>query len=324
MNWLIKISQADLSWILSGPSEDPRVGQETGEPVSDGISVYRDPNGSFRYVYYEHGQPIAGIQVVSDGERAIVANVYTSPEYQRGGLATMLFRRAQADFPDLQHSTHQEGQGTDWITSLGQKSMPLPVDVPLPERHRNLGVDHMDTKMTQETADQLREKYPEIEYGGAGAIGIAMRPHPGEMMKITHDWSEANAATQAYKNNWDWIVPVLEEPKMIQEDPPMWAIRMKELIPLKFREQRLVRLLSDKYNTDEWPRNNAEFEPILRLAEIGKDQMDEAMKIWAHMKYILDRNHSTLWLTDIHGGNLGWDDDGNLKIFDLGPGNFYE
>jgi len=30
MNWIQRLSQTDLSWILSGPSEDSRVGQESG------------------------------------------------------------------------------------------------------------------------------------------------------------------------------------------------------------------------------------------------------------------------------------------------------
>ena len=208
----------------------------------------------------------------------------------------------------------------NWFQRIAHKPMPLPVEVGNEERLDNAGVFRMDRKMTQETADQLRQQYPEIEYGGAGAIGIAFRTGPGEIMKVTHDIGEVNAANYALENRLDWVVPILEEPKMIQEHPPMWSIRMKELQLLDRKMGGLVSHLSRADEMNQMPRDEKEFQNVLWEERIESSN-EEARKIWAHMKYIFDRNRQTLWLEDIHGGNVGWDD-GNLKVFDLGPGHF--
>lgn len=118
MNWLKLIAQTDLSWILSDPNEDSRVGKESGSLVNNGISVYRDSYGSCRYVFYKDGEALAGIQVVSNKEDSVVANIYTKPPYRRSGLATKLFRRAKQDFPNLQHSNHLTDDGDLWNSSL--------------------------------------------------------------------------------------------------------------------------------------------------------------------------------------------------------------
>lgn len=203
------------------------------------------------------------------------------------------------------------------------KAMPLLVDIGHEERFEHAGIDRMDYRMDQQTADQLRQQYPEIEYGGAGAIGIAFQTGPNEIMKITHSVQEANAANYVFENNMDWVVPILEKPQMLQEHPPMWGIRMKELQLLDPEVQMFVSELSRADEVNQMPQNEAEFQDLLRQGKIER-RHEEARKIWAQMKYILDQNRETLWLPDIHGGNVGWDDDGYLKVFDLGPGDFVE
>lgn len=222
-----------------------------------------------------------------------------------------LIHIAQSDFPNLQHS------------SLGSKPkpMPLPVDVGHEERLDNAGIDRVDSRMNQQTADQLRQQYPEIDYGGAGAMGMAFQTGPGEIMKVTHSIAEVNAAKSAFENRMDWVVPILEEPQMLQEHPPLWGIRMKELQLLDNEMQMFVTQLSYADEENRMPQNEVELQDLLRQGKIER-RREEARKIWTHMKYIFDQNRQTLWLGDIHGGNVGWDDDGNLKLFDLGPGNF--
>lgn len=203
-----------------------------------------------------------------------------------------------------------------------QKAMPLPTDTSMQDRAENAGIHRIDEMMTQETADMLHQQYPEIAYGGAGAIGIAFQTGPNEIMKITHDLSEANAAEYAFENSLDWVVPILDKPQMIQENPPMWGIRMKKLRLIE--DQDLGILINDlvrRYETNSFPN----LEQIGFMVENNFpnfNDADEALEIYAHIKYILDQNRQTLWLGDIHGGNVGWDDDGHLKVFDLGPGDW--
>ncbi|KKK81255.1 hypothetical protein LCGC14_2815340 [marine sediment metagenome] len=60
----------------------------------------------------------------------------------------------------------------NWLKRIAQKSMPLPVSVPAGERE-NMGIERMDTKMTQETADRLRQQYPGIEIEDAYTLAKA-------------------------------------------------------------------------------------------------------------------------------------------------------
>lgn len=205
-----------------------------------------------------------------------------------------------------------------------QKAMPLPVAVDTEERLDSAGISRMDNKMTEDTANRLRQQYPEIEYGGAGAIGIVFQTGPNEIMKVTHDLSEANAAEYAFENSLDWVVPILEKPQMIQDNPPMWGIRMKKLRLIE--DQNLIVFIHNVVAMDEVNQfpNLEQIGFIIENNFPDFEDADEALNIYAHMKYILDQNRQALWLGDIHGGNVGWDDDGHLKVFDLGPGDWVE
>lgn len=179
------------------------------------------------------------------------------------------------------------------------------------------GIHRTDEMMTQETSDMLRQQYPEIAYGGAGAIGIAFETGPNEILKITRDWREADIAKQVFQQPMDWIVPILEEPKMVQDSPPLWGIRMKRLQLIEDVElAAFVSYLT--FPTTPFPDHH-QVRFMIEEERIG-EQMDTAMALYAQVKYILERNQQTFWLPDIHGGNVGWDDDGQLKVFDLGPG----
>jgi len=206
----------------------------------------------------------------------------------------------------------------NWLQKISQKGMPLPVTVPDYEAVEHMGIDRMDDRMTQETSDKLRQQYPEIEYGGAGMIGMAFQTGPNEIMKVTHDWGESNIAKYVFEHPMNWVVPVLEEPQMIQEYPPMWSIRMKKLQPLDNWElEFFVTDLKVRHEKNEFP----DIYQVQTMIE-GMSDPDAAIKLYHHIKYIIDQNDQTIMIGDIHGGNVGWDDDGHLKVFDLGPGNF--
>lgn len=110
--------EADLQYLLSLPGETGRIGKERGKIVSDGISLFRSPHGSYRYVMYIGGIPVSALQVMRRGRNGIIANVYTRPENRRQGLATQLFRYAQKDFKVINHSEHMTELGSSWRDGL--------------------------------------------------------------------------------------------------------------------------------------------------------------------------------------------------------------
>src|SRR5574342_1044842 len=87
------------------PGTVPGIGAERGKKPTSGVGRYRSPHGSVRYVWYEHGIPLAALQVVTrDGRRATIANVYTVPARRREGLAAALLARARRDFRAVEHA----------------------------------------------------------------------------------------------------------------------------------------------------------------------------------------------------------------------------
>jgi len=111
-----------LAIYLGDPGTVPGIGPERGKKPMSGIGSYKSPHGSVRYVWYEHGKPLAGLQVVTrDGRRAVIANVYTAPTHKRKGLATALLAKARRDFQTVEHAgeEHLSAEGRAWREKLG-------------------------------------------------------------------------------------------------------------------------------------------------------------------------------------------------------------
>jgi ribosomal protein S18 acetylase RimI-like enzyme len=106
-----------LAIYLGAPGKVPGIGAESGKQPRSGVGRYKSPHGSVRYVWYEHGAPLAVLQVVTrDGKLATIANVYTVPARRRQGLANALLTRAQHDFREVRHAedAHLSTEGRAW------------------------------------------------------------------------------------------------------------------------------------------------------------------------------------------------------------------
>jgi GNAT superfamily N-acetyltransferase len=102
---------------LGDPGTVPGIGTERGKRPTSGIGRYKSPHGSVRYVWYEHGAPLAALQVVTrDGKLATIANVYTAPSHRRAGLASALLAKARRDFKEVHHAeeAHLSPAGRAW------------------------------------------------------------------------------------------------------------------------------------------------------------------------------------------------------------------
>lgn len=106
-----------LAIYLGDPGTVPGIGAERGKRPTSGVGRYKNPHGSVRYVWYEHGEPLAALQVVTrDGKLATIANVYTAPIHHRRGLASALLARARHDFKEVRHAedAHLSTEGRAW------------------------------------------------------------------------------------------------------------------------------------------------------------------------------------------------------------------
>ncbi len=116
----------DLSYLLAPPGTTPQIGDETGRTRRDGVSRFRSPHGSFRYVLYEQGEPLSALQVMARKPpkkgpwKARIANVYTATGHRRRGLARRLLASARRDFDEVEHAAHDlSSEGARWKDSVG-------------------------------------------------------------------------------------------------------------------------------------------------------------------------------------------------------------
>jgi len=111
-----------LAVYLGDPGTVPGIGPERGKKPTSGIARYKSPHGSVRYVWYEHGRPLAALQVVTrDGKQAQIANVYTVPARRREGLAAVLLAKSRHDFQTVAHAgeANLSADARAWREKLG-------------------------------------------------------------------------------------------------------------------------------------------------------------------------------------------------------------
>lgn len=111
------------SLLLAPRGKVPFIGEETGRAVGSGVSVYRSPHGSVRYVLSVGRLPVAALQiVVPRGAPPVVANVFVREGARRQGHASTLFEVARAEYPDLVHAKPEDRtlEGHAWVLGMGK------------------------------------------------------------------------------------------------------------------------------------------------------------------------------------------------------------
>jgi predicted GNAT family acetyltransferase len=116
---LLTEAENNLKQFLCDIGECPSIGDETGKTKKSGISVYKSPYGSYRYVYRVSGELVSVIQFMSrDGKKAVLSNVYTKKEHRRKGYASKLYAKAKSDFSEIEYSDFTTDDGILFKNSL--------------------------------------------------------------------------------------------------------------------------------------------------------------------------------------------------------------
>jgi GNAT superfamily N-acetyltransferase len=108
--------------LLKPMGQSINIGDESGDFINDGFSVFKNPYGSMRFVYSVDGDIKSAIQVMSTdgGKTGVIANVYTHPEYRRQGIATKLMEFTRSKVKNLVHSDSLTYDGSQWKNSLNE------------------------------------------------------------------------------------------------------------------------------------------------------------------------------------------------------------
>lgn len=104
---------------LLWPQAGGWTGPERVQRLPDGITLYADDFGSYRFVLAKQGTPIAAIQVLSRGLSGpgLVVNVFTLPEHRRQGHCRRLVQEALR-FGPLVFSRDRSEDGQALVASV--------------------------------------------------------------------------------------------------------------------------------------------------------------------------------------------------------------
>ena len=90
----------------------------------------------------------------------------------------------------------------NWFQKIADKlkPMPLPFPVPMEEYETWEGAETIDSMMSEPAAETLKQKYPGVEYLGAGSFGVAGK-WEDKAIKLTDDEEEVRAAQALINKN---------------------------------------------------------------------------------------------------------------------------
>lgn len=215
----------------------------------------------------------------------------------------------------------------NWLQKIAQfKAMPLPYGIP--DGNIDRGFSNINYQMSQETSDKQKEQYPDISYFGSGGEGVSSNI-PGGALKYTNQKNEYLSALNQYKQKLPCLVQILEEPKQIQVDPPLWAIAMQKVQPLDDDERNVMNFIlgwemdPGRYPTFEETLNFVDFlykKYGIKKPRVTPEKIQRVHYAYEHMKACFDNNGFES--DDAHAKNVGWNKDGRMVLFDLGRSSF--
>jgi len=206
----------------------------------------------------------------------------------------------------------------NWMQKIAQappKPMALPFrrSLPYDPSELELGAHQVDQTMDESTALSEEETFPEMEYLDEGAVGVAYKyDHPtygNIVIKYTPDYEEAAAAGLIYKNPLPCFVNIHEEPKELtaEDGRHVWRIISEEVQVLDKVETTFVKKIQRFYHEQKaYPIMNYLWPLAYKKLYTDYKAMAECIE------------ENGFSIDDAHGGNIGYNSEGRLVLFDLG------
>jgi hypothetical protein len=214
-----------------------------------------------------------------------------------------------------------------WMERCSQaKPMALPVEIPSDNKKGtgNRGIDYVDRVMSEETAQKEREKYPGMSFLDAGNRGVAItvpytiQDESGNtklvVMKYTTHPSEYKTAKFLLTRpdlNGKLFAKVIEA-DMAQGEAgqyeALYRIVMEKVDPLNKEEVNFI-------NEFLYGNKGPNCPPINTLPMWA---VEYTYVYDSYCELISNLKTSGFKTSDVHGKNVGWNEDSELVVFDLG------
>jgi hypothetical protein len=211
-----------------------------------------------------------------------------------------------------------------WLVRLSQaKPMALPFSREItPGPHGGLtGIERIDAFMTEETAKREKEKRSP-KYLDSGASGVVVELGNGIVGKYTVLKHEAERASAFVGVDLPCVVKVLNVEKISQKPEShrdLWFITMEKVKSLQGAELDLAHKM----------RRVPEYWDIL-MYDIN-NKYSEWEKAFPHLISFIQKHRqltnclreNNIHADDVHGLNLGYNNQGNLVLIDLEEVSYY-
>ncbi len=204
----------------------------------------------------------------------------------------------------------------NWLRKISQgKPFPLPFDVPDRQDHAGpiifRGKTRIDDTMTQDTADEEQRRNEEMSYLGVGSYGIVADLGNGMVLKYIASPNEAETARRVMQTKPPCVVKI-HEVRELQDD--LWGIVMDKVRLLNSGESYQASAYKWYWISITEGMSLEEF--VDRSSYVPEKFTHEFYDKYAKMLICLRENK--IPLDDVHGDNCGYDNEGNLVVFDIG------
>lgn len=212
----------------------------------------------------------------------------------------------------------------NWLKKISQKAMPLPFSNRPKTTVQTTGLDEMDYRMKQETADQVRKDYSP-EYYDAGTRGVAMSDPNNQnvILKITDSDGEMEVAKKQMSQSYPFLVKIFDV-KRIQEWPRLYLITSEKVKILTEPEQKAIKdLIRSAYTAGANFQRIPEFIKLQtvknQLLHYYPNEIDTILK-YVHM--LEQMNEHGFYTNDAGPKNVGINSIEDMVLLDLGSSKF--
>ncbi len=200
-------------------------------------------------------------------------------------------------------------------------AMPLPKvknDYNLDKVNKWDGYTVIDKRLTQENVDKIEQENPNLEYLNHGMNGIAYSIG-NHVLKITRDKQEAILAEKLINEPCECIVQVFGV-KQLQSD--IWQLELEKVIPLNQNQIDIVHYLN-MYANKLGLRDIDLIVANLKQTRINAPSKNKLLTLYDKYKRLVEcALVNDFHLGELHGGNIGFRENGQMVILDLGVSSY--
>jgi len=212
-------------------------------------------------------------------------------------------------------------------------AVPIPLEEDWEKREKEMGMapvsyKELDNIIPKEGVEEIEDRYPNAKIIDGGHFGLVYDIGDNKILKITYDSSEFVLASELMEMNSSVFVDIYDVDQKYGNRSRYWTIVAEKIEPLNSNQKKIVGDIIAKYRVFmplmlRRGREEKEvwFEFVNALKQHGyfdKIQNKNFFNLFSSFVQNLNDEGISLYESDIHNNNIGFNKNGRLVILDLG------